>query len=771
MIIKKISYYIFLTLVHLIVFSGFSQNSKLVTKNDLLNVKLKSHILIYEDSISKETLKILFKKEVPLALKLPQEGKISSTFLNDYIKFYKELVVISTGEYKDVFEDLKIINIDEKEIGAIVFEPLKIKALKNKYKNDIEEYRSINLKEYKSNLSDSLFLKFWEISGKIPNFIYASNQNIVFVDSIVQKLNSYQKVFGKINSSGKLLRNVSFKNYKNRSASGFFSFPIYNELPILIPHKAGFHFSPDIIYLTPENYRNLKEFTGFKLDQSNEISDHIVFKQGVKNLIRNNNSEIISDNLKIEFDSDLGEVGLFENRAFINAGLASSNALQGNFTITAWIKPTKLGANNSILGKGKNFVLKIRNGYLTFTMAGIKDYMSKSTKIPINKWSHISLVHSKIKNELLFYMNGNLTDKVELIADYSISDYNLLIGSNLWEEFFVGYLGDIKIWNRELNSDEILVQFQNPTKKQFEYNKYWIIGTLSFLILTIFFAVFYKKRKKNEQKNNKAFNQPVVTAVKKIHVDYTEQVICLGELKIIDSLGVNIGAKLSPKLKSLFILILLHSGENKKGINSKKLTEILWPGMTTKGAKNTRGTSIQHLRTLLSSCSEIELVFQDKNWKINLSNKCYCDYHLTLGLLQKKLNDKTGNDFCKNELSQLIDMLSGGRFLVNSNYSWLDPYVEKFSNLVISQTLNYTGYLDLKNDAELLLKITDVINIYDDLNEKSLKLKLQILRYQGKLSLAHTVYDSFTKLYKTLYKEEYSKSFEDLISKNISEFV
>ena len=55
--------------------------------------------------------------------------------------------------------------------------------------------------------------------------------------------------------------------------------------------------------------------------------------------------------------------------------------------------------------------------------------------------------------------------------------------------------------------------------------------------------------------------------------------------------------------------------------------------------------------------------------------------------------------------------------------------------------------------SSLLYDLASVMYIYDDLNENALQIKLQILIRQGKLSLAHTVYDNFAKLYEKIYGE------------------
>ena len=763
----KASYKFFITLFLLLTFFSHAQNSKPSSTDNRISTRLQSHILIHQDSIPLSFLKPIFEKQTPIALKLGAEEIISTSFLNEYRNYYNIIVVISDSSLEPILNNnIEIVQIRDNEVEQLIFESVKFIDEKDVRFRSLEKYYALEFNNNK--ISDSLFLKFWEKSGKIPNFINASKHNLKVIETIVTKINSTRKVFGIISSESEMLQDVSFKNFKNRSASGYFSFPIdeMEGLPILIPFKAGFHFSPDIIYVTPENFNNLKEFTAFKLDLDFGLTDYFKFGQTIDNLKRKNDSEIISNNLKIENDADFGKVGLFENRAYVDAGIDSKSSLKGSFTISAWINPIQLNNNNSILGKGDNFVLKLHEGYLTFTMAGIKDYISKTSPIPVDEWSHISLVHSKINNELLFYVNGELTDKVELIADYITSDYNLLVGSNLWEEFFIGYIGEIKIWDRELNSNEILLQYKMPQNNSLGYSKLWyfLAGVVA---ITFLFFFILKLRKRRSKKNSNKLKLNIVERKNNINAsnqNFIEEIRCFGELQIINNKGADIATKLSPKLKSLFILIFLHSSGNKKGINSKKLSEALWPGMSTKSAKNTRGTNIQNLRTILSTCSEIKLSFQDKKWRLNFSDRCFCDYHLVLNYFENILKVPYDKASLEIEIPKLTSVLKEGRFFRNSNFSWLDPFIEKFSNLVIEKNSEFISQFEIQYHTELLYNLAEVITIYDDLNEKSLELKLKILRYQGKLSLAFTVYDNYIKLYRKIYKEDYKQSFEVLIS-------
>jgi hypothetical protein len=72
--------------------------------------------------------------------------------------------------------------------------------------------------------------------------------------------------------------------------------------------------------------------------------------------------------------------------------------------------------------------------------------------------------------------------------------------------------------------------------------------------------------------------------------------------------------------------------------------------------------------------------------------------------------------------------------------------------------------LSVEIHSEIILEAIEIIHFYDDLNEKALQLKLKILIHQGKLSLARLLYDNFSKLYKNIYKENYSVTFEKSIS-------
>ncbi|MCK0189882.1 LamG-like jellyroll fold domain-containing protein [Arenibacter sp. F20364] len=747
---------------------GTAQEYQLLPEEDKWTIRLNSHVLIDIDRITTDNLPVLLNGKTSIALYISKYRENYDPLLKQLIGKNDSLILVSDNVFaKDFFPQAWVPQIPMQNVEAIQLDTLPNGQVSSKFgtKKELGAVRVWD-QEY---LNDSVFTDIWRQSGKMPNFIQIDPEFFPVADSIVFGLNKKNKVFGTVRSKEGILFGVSFKNQSNLVVNGHFSLPIYldESLPVFIPHKAGYYFSPDIIYTTPENRDNLKEFIGFPLDFEYGLTDHFTFGATIKNTIRKNNKELIVNNIKILDDEIHGKVGYFDEGAYVDAGLDSRSALEGSFTISAWVRPTVLKSNNSILGKGDNFVLKLHEGLLTFTMADIKDYISQTSPVPLNEWTHVALVHSKLNNELLFFINGVQTDKIKLIEDYDTSDYNIVIGSNLWQEFFMGYLANIKIWKRELNAFEIAKEYHkidvyNPEGLSF-YSK---LGIAIAAIFLIFLGLkFWKKREvksKEKSVSPDLENELVNTALTGADT-YSEKILCFGPLRIINSEGVDIAKKLSPKLKQLFVIVLLNSLSDKDGISTKKLTEALWPGMSPKNAKNTRGTNIQNLRTILSAAKEMNLAFRDKNWLLEIGKDCFCDYQDVLIYLSDLGRSGVTVAYLEEQLPRLLSILKEDRFFVNMSDSWLDPIVETMSNRIIEFCYDVSKVLDMEKHSSLMYDLASVMYIYDDLNENALQIKLQILIRQGKLSLAHTVYDNFAKLYEKIYGETYAMKFEDMV--------
>lgn len=723
------------------------------------SIRLKSHLLIHPEQLDPILLDSLLQANIPVAF--ISSGETNSETEQLAAKFSeKKLPLLYISE-----EEIPELNRTNSEIIYLNGSSMD----KMRLSDDSEmQQQKLTCRELLWALADTdslpgfeYFTGLWERTGKLPNFIQVDAQNIRKAAKIVSALNSQPKIFGVIRNGADLLANVSWKDFPHRRTNGYFSFPTSSlNSSALAPYKAGYQFSPDIILPSPENMGNMKIFNAVSLNPGFGLTDHYIFSRKMQNLKRKNDDETINYGLDFKGDEIWKNCAFFSGNAYTDCGLLSRAALKPNFSITAWIKPTKLGENNCIVGKGKDFVLKIHDGLLTFTVQGIKDYHSEKTKIPVNQWTFIALVHSSADNQISFYMNGERTETISLLTPYSESDYTMLIGNNLWEEFFTGYIHEIKIWDRELNEEQIRNEFSSSKDGQSPVSAGFIIGVI-FLFGVLGFIIFRQIRKKRTSETVVIPLPATLSNHKSSIPDASEKILCFGGLKVINSEGKDISLKFSPKIKQLFVLILLHSVGIEKGISSKKLSDYLWPGMSVPKAKNIRGTNIQNLKALLSSCSQMKLVFQDKLWKFEFSDK----YFIDILYVETQLNDPgltSDIEKIKTELPELLLVLKKGTLFPNMSESWVDPYIDRMSDRIIEFGLKIFRILSEEKFDSILLDMAEVISLNDPLNEAALNKKISILIRQGKLSLAHSVFDNFVKLYLEIYKEKYPHDFKSL---------
>lgn len=723
-------------------------------------IRLRTHLLIHLGEFSARELDSLTVRNIPLAFydeDFTREEHLD--WIEKLADRQKQIPVLTKSDReKPAIGSLLLIadgEVDHVSLSSATGDSL--------FTDSLFTFRELLYTDPAGRYDSLLFYRIWLQSGKVPNLIPATRSNYRELAQIAELLNATQKIFGIVRSDQRLLFHVSWKGYPHSKTNGYFCFPLLpgKTLPYM-PYKPGYRFSPDIIYDSPGNRGYPKEFRALSLSSEFELTDHFVFGKQIVNRRRKNDAEIINNGVKPFRDESRGDCALFPGRAYLDAGTQSIGALKPNFTVTAWIRPTQLGDNNSILGKGTYFVLKLHNGLLTYTMQGIKDYISPHSRVPANQWTFISLVHSAYENRIRFYINGKLTDQIDLISAYAESDHSLLIGSNLWEEFFVGAIGEIKIWQRELNEDEIQKQFLdsiNDRETPLSLVFAWIL--IPVCLLT---AVFLIRKRNRFFRRKETIHPAPLPDHDHLVASACERIFCFGGLRVLNHQDVDIARKFSPKLRQLFVLIFLYSMNGQKGITTKKLSELLWPGMSPQHAKNTRGTNIQNLKAILAACTCMRLVFREKLWYLELDPSCYTDYGDVLTRMEHLETLPKDAPLPIEELKTLSKILNRGTLFPNMSESWLDPYISKMSDRIVELGLTFLDRPDAIKHAALVYELADVISIHDPLNEPALNKKLNLLTLQGKLSLARTVYDHFTKLYQELYQEPYPHDFRSITS-------
>lgn len=296
-----------------------------------------------------------------------------------------------------------------------------------------------------------------------------------------------------------------------------------------------------------------------------------------------------------------------------------------------------------------------------------------------------------------------------------------------------------------------------------------LIFVLGFLLLTsVLFLLFYKKRKikKNvdiehnivSEISSDAESSSGITSIKSVR----KQAISLfGGFQVIDKNGNNLTTEFKPLVENLFLLVLLSTIKNVKGISFLKLKEILWFDMTEESANNNRGVAMSKIRQIMKHVGDVQFLKQGVYWTVEFGNDIYCDYYEALILIRKIKESKELNI---NDIKRLLSIVSEGELLPNMQIDWADTFKSDFSNDFVDLILSLIAQKDARFSDALYLDMANTIFIHDPLNEDALRLKCSILVKMGKNGLAKNTYTAFVKEYAAWFATNYKYSFDQIIS-------
>ena len=304
---------------------------------------------------------------------------------------------------------------------------------------------------------------------------------------------------------------------------------------------------------------------------------------------------------------------------------------------------------------------------------------------------------------------------------------------------------------------DITQNIPDRSEQMIKRNIYIGIGIILLCLIGIF--IYQKKKRKNRFRDmSHEINTLEKSYTNKAKGNTHQCINLLGGFNIIDKEGKDITVHFTPILKNLLLLILLYSENNGKGINSKNIESILWPDKEEKSARNNRNVSITRLKALLSEIGDIQLFSDNRFWKISLGKDVSCDYYLVLDYMRKIKNNPEQKEQL---LPEVMDFLMSGPLLPHTQIDWIDKFKSDYTNLAID-FLNRLLQEEDTDDATKL-QLTDVIFLYDSLNEDALNTKCYILYNSGKKGLTKSTYDNFCKEYYSLLGEKYKYSLAQII--------
>ena len=236
------------------------------------------------------------------------------------------------------------------------------------------------------------------------------------------------------------------------------------------------------------------------------------------------------------------------------------------------------------------------------------------------------------------------------------------------------------------------------------------------------------------------------------------RIMLFGDLQLFDPDGADITKYFTPLIKELFLVILLNTIRNERGISSEKLKELLWYDKTADSARNNRSVNIAKLKSILDKMQYCEVSKETGYWKINIDySHIDVDYQDYLDIVKDK------GKLDKQKIQRLAIITQRGPFLSNVDYEWVESFKSEISNEVIDTYLHYADSIKITDDPEFLIKIANYIFHFDSVNEEAMIIKCKALVTLGKHSLAKNTFETFNKEYKILYGEEFRSNFQDIL--------
>jgi two-component SAPR family response regulator len=296
---------------------------------------------------------------------------------------------------------------------------------------------------------------------------------------------------------------------------------------------------------------------------------------------------------------------------------------------------------------------------------------------------------------------------------------------------------------------------------------HWIVfGALLSVLLVLGVCTIFQRRKRHRPLPLKKEEKPTDGSERQEQVIAYEHpkkqaIYLFGGFQVFNKNGDDITKDFTPMLRQLFILLLLNTVKNGKGISFVKLKDMLWYDKSDESAKNNRGVFMNKLRQLFEHIGQLQIKNQDIYWSIELGTDIYCDYTNVLSLMNRISSDI--RSVTKDNIRILLAIVSKGELLPNIQTEWIDSFKSDFSNQLIDLLLEVYKQPVVCKSPQICINLADAIFMHDSLNEDALSIKCHNLVQMGKYGLAQKAYTCFVKEYKTLFNSDFIHSFEKVI--------
>lgn len=350
--------------------------------------------------------------------------------------------------------------------------------------------------------------------------------------------------------------------------------------------------------------------------------------------------------------------------------------------------------------------------------------------------------------------NGNcqiLADSIPMVSEHIRTNTNLYQCKRNNELFCIiqefELDGSSQITIHSLNNPPVsLSDFYHPSKTS--KKSIWIILASSLaLILTIVYLFFYCRGKSEQRLISNEQQEILINTLKK------NSIFLLGQFTAIDNKGSNITHLFSPKIKHLFLLILL---KKENGVTSSDIYAALWPDREKSKAMNSKSVTINHLRNIISDIDGIELVFINKHWVFNIDDRLYCDVFEFTNSIEHTQNKKSIS-------KENILLLSRGKYLEDSDSNDMDEIKNVFETLAMNHLLVWLHQEFKSSNYDKAISLAQIIYNIDPLCEFAFHCELISYYKSGKTETAKRIFSSYILHYSKDNNSDFHYTFRELV--------
>lgn len=615
------------------------------------------------------------------------------------------------------------------------------------------------------------FKKAWVREGQIPNFILV-DKYYSWLYGLLFTFRNFHIIHGTVTHNGELVNYVNWLGMSN-STTGKYSFPLEPDAELLLaPDCPGYKVEPATVYAScPGKKIVVPEFKAKPIKIQTDIEVYLPLEGNARDCSYNRNPTI-PRGLEFVYDPIRGQAASFEGQARIDLPTGSELRMRDHdFSVGVWLKIPKylpeksdyciLGSKNSTYQQALHFLIRDQKPYMGF----YNNDLVGNTRIEPGKWYHIVWRYNKGNGEQAIFVNGKL-DAISYDRPAYLGSDSLFVGYLNFSQTasFVGMMDNLCVWSRVLSDKEILglnsqlVDLHIPGWLE-RVNYLLVLAIIVVTCLIGYVCVWFTRRKKIRE-TSVAEPTPFMHETNVIREPEKRNYIRLfGEFYVLDRDGEDITSLFTPKLKQLFILIMLHSSQGGSGISSGDLTEMMWGNAPVKSTKSLRSVSILKLRKILERIDMVEIQFNSNRYLLQLSNGVYCDYLVCLDMLKGK-RIKTDLDF-----ERFYGIIGNGEIFKGESFEWMDDFKSYICNSSVDVLSRYLATYSQAGDSEKVVQITDRILLNDPSNEDALSYKVRALITQDNFRSARYAYDKFCTLYREMYGEDFSTSFEQIASR------